>query len=93
MRIISMEPGDGIKKIFVRFATACNEVGGVALRDTTRLLSSALATLYVELDVISLWTFLHITPRVSRLQSRSAGVQQFVFVIGLSGGTTAWLRS
>jgi len=26
MRIISMEPGDGIKKIFVRFATACNEV-------------------------------------------------------------------
>lgn len=26
MRIISMEQGDGIKKIFVRFATACNEV-------------------------------------------------------------------
>ena len=26
MRIISMEKGDNIKKIFVRFATACNEV-------------------------------------------------------------------
>merc|ERR1719382_2184646 len=26
MRIISMEKGDEIKKIFVRFATACNEI-------------------------------------------------------------------
>merc|ERR1712196_392472 len=25
MRIISMQPGDGIKDIFKRFATACNE--------------------------------------------------------------------
>ena len=33
MRIISMEPGDGIKKIFVRFATACNEVQKVLKAD------------------------------------------------------------
>merc|ERR1712164_139019 len=29
MRIISMEKGDNIKKIFVRFATACNEIQDV----------------------------------------------------------------
>merc|ERR1739848_174602 len=29
MRIISMEKGDDIKRIFVRFATACNSVGKV----------------------------------------------------------------